>query len=366
MEVQAVLRPRILEEYVAREFLKLLGLSLTAFVSVYLIVDFFEKIDRLVRADLGPWDLCRYLLLKLPLAVGQVLPAAVLLGVVLCFGLLSRTRETLAVRTCGLDILNLSRPIFLLAASIAAGLLTLNLYLIPWSQGRLNLFWETQVQKKPPPSLVRLEHFWYKGDQAMYNIVLFRQDIETLEGVKVYLFDRHFHLNQIITAHRAQWQGDHWRFYQGHIQTFGPAGLGRGESFRERDLVLTERPQDFASLDKKVTEMDIHELYRYIQRLERDGYKSTSYRLEFQNRLSLSLTPLILALLGLGLAIRQEQTFLPAMVAVGLGLMFGYWVLLGFCVSLGQAGRWPVLMAAWTPHFLFGLLGLALLRQVTR
>jgi lipopolysaccharide export system permease protein len=366
MANQALLRPRILERYVAREFLKLQGLSLAAFVSIYIIVDFFEKIDRLVRANLGPLDLSRYLLLKVPFALGQVLPAAVLLGVVLCFGLLSRTHETLAMRTCGLDILKLARPVLVLAGWATVLALCLNLYLIPWTQGRLNLFWETQVQKKPPPSLLRLEHFWYKGDQAIYNILLFRKDIQTLEGVKIYLFDRQFHLTQIIAANQAQWQGNHWHLYQGFIQTFDEGGLTSGESFQERDLALTERPEDFASLEKKVTEMDIGELYRYIRRLERDGYKSTPYRLEFHHRLTLSLTPLILGLLGLGLAIRREQFYLPAMVAVGLGLMFGYWVILGFCISLGQAGRWPVVVAAWLPHISFASLALVLLRQVTR
>ena len=39
-----------------------------------------------------------------------MLPAAVLLGVMLTFGLMSRRQETLAIRTAGLDILQLVRP----------------------------------------------------------------------------------------------------------------------------------------------------------------------------------------------------------------------------------------------------------------
>ncbi len=85
------LRPRILEAYVAREFLKLLILSLAVFVSLFVIVDFFEKIDRLVEAHLGLWDLVRYVLLKVPFAAGQVLPAAALLGIMLTFGLKARS-----------------------------------------------------------------------------------------------------------------------------------------------------------------------------------------------------------------------------------------------------------------------------------
>jgi lipopolysaccharide export system permease protein len=359
-------RSHILESYVAREFLKFVWLSLLTFVSLFVIVDFFEKIDRLVRAQLGAGQLLEYLILKLPFAIGQVLPAAVLLGVMLTFGLMSRSHETMAIRTSGLNILSLIRPTIIYSGVVALLLLALNLYLIPWSQGQLDLFWQTQVEKKPPRNLHKLEHFWYKGDQAIYNIVLFRKNIQTLDGVKIYIFDRHFHLVQIVAAARAQWQGDHWRFFNGYIQSFDRSGVVTGEKFRQRDLALTERPKDFANLEKKVTEMDVNELYRYTTRLERDGYKSTPYRVDLYNRFSLSITPLILVVLGLGLALRHEQVYLTSMVAVGLGLMFLYWLFFGFCASFGQAGSIPPLLAVIAPHLAFGTGAVALLRQVSR
>jgi lipopolysaccharide export system permease protein len=366
MESSLKLRPRILEGYVAREFLKLTCLSLVTFVSLFVVVDFFEKIDRLVRAELGAGDILRYLALKLPFALGQVLPAAVLLGVMLTWGLMSRSHETMAIRTSGLDILRLARPLLVLSLGVTVLLLALNLYVIPWSQGRLDVFWQTQVEKKHPHDLHNLEHFWYKGDQAIYNILTFRKDIQTLEGVKIYLFDRQFHLVQLIAAARAQWQGDHWRFYQGLIQTFDPEGTVQGEKFQQRDIVLTERPEDFGDLEKKVTEMDQTELRRYVAHLERDGYKSTPYRVELYGRFSLSVTPVILRFMGLGLALRHEESHITSMVAAGLGLMFAYWLFYGFCASFGQAGRWPVFLAVLTPHLFFGGLALLLMRQVTR
>lgn len=366
MNSPVLFRSPILENYVAREFLKLMGLSLVTFVSLFIIVDFFEKIDRLVRAHLGVGELLVYLVLKLPFAIGQVLPAAVLLGVILTFGLMSRSHETLAIRTSGLNILSLIRPTIIYSGLVALLLLALNLYLIPWSQGQLNLFWQTEVDKKPPRNLHTMEQFWYKGDQAIYNIVMFRKDIETMEGVKIYLFDRQFHLVQVVAAARAQWQGDHWRFYQGYIQNFDATGAVTGKKFQEQDLVLTEHPKDFAELEKKVTEMDLNELYHFVERLERDGYKSTPYRVDLYSRFSLSVTPLILVILGLGLALRHEQIHITSMVAGGLGLMFGYWLFFGFCASFGQAGNLPPLLAAVTPHLAFGALAFMLLRQVTR
>ncbi len=348
-------RPRILERYIARECGKILVLTLAAFVSVFLVVDFFEKIDRLVKAGLGLGDFGRYLLLKAPFALEQVLPPSAMLAGLLTFGLLSRAHETMAMRTSGLDILRLTRPVFLLAALTVLLLGLLNLYLVPWSQARLNFFWETKVQKKPARSLMGLEHFWYKGDRAIYNILVFRKPTQTLEGVTMYLFDERFRLTEVVTAKKAVWEGSGWRFLDGSIQRFESTGPGGVEEFADRRFELTEKPQDFAALEKKVGEMDLGELSRYVARLERDGYKSTPYRAELQSRFALSLTPLILVMLGLGLVLRHEGVYLPALVAVGLSLMFCYWLLFALAASFGQAGRLPLGAAIWLPHLLFGL-----------
>ncbi|MGQ9688624.1 MAG: LPS export ABC transporter permease LptG [Desulfobaccales bacterium] len=366
MEPHPRLRPRLLEHYLAREFLKIFGLSLAAFLALYLVVDFFERIDQLVRANLGLTEMGHYLILKAPLALEQVLSPAVLLGAMLSFGLLTRSRETMAIRTSGLDILRLTRPVLLLAVLAGVLLLMLRLYLLPWSQAAFNLFWETQVQKKPPRSLIDLEHFWYKGDRAIYNILLYRKHEQTLEGVKIFRFDEQFRLVQVVAARRAVWQDGRWRLYQGIVQNFNGLGDDRLENFAALDLAVKETPADFSGLERKIPEMNLDELLRFINRLERDGYKSTSYRLEVQNRCGMALAPLIMATLGVGLALRQEKVFLPGMVSVGLVAMFAYWLLMGFSISLGQAGRWPILWSAWLPHLVFGTIAVLILRRANR
>ena len=361
-----LLRPRILERYVAREYLKLFSLTLLTFVSVFLIVDFFEKIDRLVQAKIPLSSFFLFFWTRLAIAAGHVIPAAVMIGVILTFALMSRRNEIMAIKTSGLDVMQLVRPVFFGAGAGVALLLALNLYLIPWSQQSFDQFWQVQIEKRPLPTLTRLEQFWYKGDNAIYNIMLFRKDTQTLEGVKVYLFDRSFRLLKIVAAARAQWEGTHWRFTEGLVQNFGPQESMQGERFQELTLTLTERPEDFATLERKVTQMDQTALYYYIQRLERFGYESTVYRVDFHSRISQSMAPLILVVLGLGLVLRREKPHIPATVALGTAVMFGYWLLFGFCTSFGRAGHWPVLLADWLPHVGFAAATIYLLRKVSR
>ncbi|MFP3869016.1 MAG: LPS export ABC transporter permease LptG [Desulfobacteraceae bacterium] len=349
----------ILERYVAREFIKLFLLTLVTLVSVYLIGAFSEKIGRLVQAQLDFISILGYFSARLPEAIGQVLPAAVLLAVMITLGLLARNNETIAIRTCGINVFCLIRPLLVLTAVLSLILLIFNFYLIPWGQHQLTAIWETKVEKKPPRSLINMERFWYKGDRAIFNILMFRKDTRTLEGVKIYLFDQQFRLVQLIAAERAQWDGSQWHFYQGISETFSPAGTVVGESFQEKVIPLSEKPKDFAVIDKKITEMDFNELSRYIGRLERDGYDPTPYRLDLQRRMALSLTPLIVTLIGGGLALFKEKTYIPAVIATGIAVVFVYWLSIGFCLSLGEAGHLPIFWAAWLPNILFSIIGLA-------
>lgn len=352
--------------YISRQFVQQLTLSLSAFVSIYLLVDFFEKIDRLLRADFGLGGMIGYFLLKLPLALSQVLPAAVLLAVILTFGLLSRRRETIAIKCAGINIVQLLLPLLGLALLLSLLLGLLQLYLNPRLQWRLNQIWETQVEKKPARELMDLKSFWYKGDRAIFHIAEFQKTAKIMIDVKIYAFDRDFHLIQFIAARRATWTGEYWHLQQGMVQTFLAGGRVISEAFQDRNLILTERPEDFVNLERRLNEMTGADLYRYILRLERDGYDSTSQWLEFFNRFSLALTPLIVTLIGASLVLWRENVNIPFCLTLGIGLVFGYWLLHSFCNSLGSVGLLPALVAAWAADLIYALAGVAALRVVSR
>lgn len=359
-------QPQILFDYIAREFCRNFLLTLAAFVSIYLVIDFFEKIDRLLRAQIHLATVAEYFIAKIPVAASQVLSPAVILAVIITFGLLARHNETIAIQCAGMNVVRMLRPIVLLAFLFSLILLLLNLYLNPALTQRINIIWETKVDKKPVRELIELKYLWYKGDRAILNISEFRKDTKTMNNVKIYVFDHGFHLIQFIAAQKAQWTGSYWLFSDGMVQSFAPNGQIIGESFTQRTLIMTERPEDFANLERKVTEMNATDLYRYIRRLERDGYDSRPYWSELQGRIAISLTPLIVALIGGSLIFWQQKSNIPQGIALGIGLVFIYWLLFSFFLSMGQIGKMPVLVSAWLANIIFGLAGVAALRQSYR
>lgn len=362
----AFCRMQILSRYVGREFGRNFILCLAAFVSIYLLIDFFEKIDRLLRAQAGLPMIIKYFAAKMPIATAQVLPAAVVLGVIITFGLLSRHNETIAIKCAGVNPISLLQPLLVIALGLVLLLVLLNLRVNPLLTQVINTIWETQVDKKPQRELVEMKYIWYKGDRVILNITDFRRDTKTMGDVRIYVFDPQFHLIQFVAARRAQWTGKNWLFFDGTVQSFGVAGAIVGETFRSRTLVLTERPEDFANLERKITEMTGTDLWRYIKRLERDGYDSRPYWVELHSRLALAMTPLIVTLIGGALIFWQEKMPIPAAIALGIGLVFVYWLLFSFCLSLGQIGVLPVVVAAWLANLIFSIMGTVFLLRTSR
>ena len=359
-------QPSLLFRYIAREFWRNFILTLAAFVSIYLIIDFFEKIDRLLRAEIRFSTILEYFAAKMPVAASQVLPAAIILAVIITFGLLSRHNETIAIKCAGLNVARMLRPILLISLLLSLILLILNLYLNPWLTQRINIIWETKVEKKPTRELIELKYLWYKGDRAIFNISEFRKDTKTMEKIKIYIFDQQFHLIQFIAAKKAKWTGKDWVFQDGMVQTFIPGGQIIGENFANRTFIMTERPEDFSSLERKVTEMTANDLYRYILRLERDGYDSRPYWAELQGRIAMSLTPLIVTLIGGSIILWQEKTNIPFGIALGIGLVFIYWLMYSLFLSLGQVGKMPIVLAAWLANIIFGLTGVVVFQKAFR
>ncbi len=93
---------KIIPRYILRHFFPVFGLALSAIVGLYLIIDFFEKVDNLLEKHVPAGEILSYFLLKIPFILTQGIPMAVLLGSLVALGILKRNRELIALETAGI------------------------------------------------------------------------------------------------------------------------------------------------------------------------------------------------------------------------------------------------------------------------
>ncbi len=113
----------MLKRYVLIQFVKIYLLTASGLIGVFLIVDFFERIDEFLVKDAPMIDLISYFIFKIPFIAFYMAPQAVLLATVITLASLSQNNELTAMKACGISITGITFPI--IGASLVVTLLIL-------------------------------------------------------------------------------------------------------------------------------------------------------------------------------------------------------------------------------------------------
>jgi lipopolysaccharide export system permease protein len=352
---------KIIARYVLSYYLSVLGIGLFAFLGLYLVIDFFEKFDNILGKNVQAADSFRYFILKVPLIVSQGIPMAVLLGTLIGLGILNRNRELIALKAAGVSLGSYAGPILLVSLVLAIAQFFVAESIARSMNRKAEELWQEKVEQRVKPLAWSHENLWYHGKDIIYQIRLYDQRSQTLERVSIFYFSPGFRLLRRLDAQRLRWQGDAWVAENGLILSFDGART-QTEKFGERKLEVLETPKDFSGLKTLPQELDWLDLYRYSSKLQQEGYNAAQYQVDLNLRLAFPVTAVILALLGLGLALRQS---LRGNIAVGVGLgslvAGAYLTLLQVGSSLGNAGIVPPAVGVWSGNVIFAALGAYLL-----
>ena len=188
------------------------------------------------------------------------------------------------------------------------------------------------------------------------------RDIEY--SVVVPVFNSEASLEELVSrldARKGQWDGSAWVFSDGIFLERSADGNFVMEQFRQRRMELNERPDSFQHLQKAPEEMTLAELGRYVAKIKSEGYDATRYRVDFHSKIAFPLTSVVMALLGIGVALYQgKRGGIAVGVAVSVALAFVYILVFQLVLSLGYAGSLHPLLAAWTPNVLFVIVSMFL------
>jgi lipopolysaccharide export system permease protein len=343
-----------------KEFLRLFVLSLALFLFLAVLVDFFDRLDYLVKYKASAFTVFLYFTFKIPLFITQTLPIAALVATLLSLGLLSRNREIVALKACGVSQWQIAKPFLFVGGFLSLGLWGWNEILVPhfYRQSRyINL----QIKKKIPKPVFRESGFWYHGENAFYHIDHFDSRNNIISGLTIYLIDEQFQILSLIEVSHAYWRNGRWQlegFQENSLSLGEVRGQGRGQ-------FLQETPEDFALVDMEPDEFSSKQLQDYIDNLQKKGLDTTTYQVDLRLKAALPVAVFVMILLGVALAIPGAAQ-LPLATAVGFALMvgFGYWLLLALTISLGHSGVLSPLFAAWSANGISLLLGVFFLLGV--
>lgn len=122
----------ILQRYTLREILAPTGLGLIVFTFVFLVGQLFKLADLLLNSGIPARIALELIALLMPGVLAITIPMALLVGVLLGIGRLAADREILAIRSSGISLVHLAKPIIGFTIIVSAVMMWANSRLIPY------------------------------------------------------------------------------------------------------------------------------------------------------------------------------------------------------------------------------------------
>jgi lipopolysaccharide export system permease protein len=355
----------ILSRYILRQFAKNMLMLVLSFTAIYILIDFFEKIDNFLEKGKPMALAAKFFLLSIPFVIEQMGPVCILLAGVITLGVLNHSNELTALKAGGVSLKQITVP--LISGGIIATLLLMSLsqFVLPKTAAQTNRIWNKEVKGKMPLGIYRNGRYYYQGDGNFYSFA--RPDPKSND----FAFFSHakwnakYELRSLVAAKQAFWQKGAWILLDGQAHIAKGGGF-RSEIFRSRGFSFPQKPADFFVPQYRNYELSLLELYRETLRDKQSSADKTLAQAKFYGRISYILLGLPLLLLGLPLLLMVYQKWgrdLSLAVPVSCGMAFVCWGLWAILQSLAKADYLNPIAAALFIHITVGMAGLFLLRR---
>lgn len=355
----------LLTSYLFRQYLKYFFTVNAGFVSIYLLVDFFEKFDDFTNAGKPVAMALQYFILTIPFIVDQLGPVFILLSGVITLGILNHTNELTALKAGGIPLRLIIKPL------IGGSLLFTMLFfcaaqwLLPVTVAKTNYIWFEQLKGKVPLGIMRNNRYYYKGQDGFYSFEWPSPHHYVFKNFSYSRWDEKYNIHSLTTATFADWYetDNSWVLHKGQVQKKEGENDYQIHNFKKKKINLPEQPEDFLIPTNKSAEQSLSGLFLEISRTEAEHETRAAWT-HFLGRLSYISLGIPLLLLGLPILLYSYRKWgrdLSVAIPASCGLAFFAWGLWGALQSLAITGYLSPIIAAITIHVIFSVAGILLL-----
>ncbi len=363
--------PTILDAYVARQYGRVLAMTIVGILGLFYISSFIDMSDKLFKGQIGGGMLLEYLFWATPQFLTYIIAIAVLLSGLVTIGLLTKNSELIVMRACGISLYRTALP--MIAFAIGAGLLLVGIQeniLGPANRRADQL--KHHIRTGTPQTFGFLNRKWIAGKNGeVYHYQYYDPRRQELHALSVFEFDpadhsiktrRFVQKATYVTDARAdaepQWalnQG--WRrdFTRGKQQPYTPF-TNEMARFEAADYFVTEaREPDL---------MNFAQLRVYISELRASGYNVLEHEVGLYRKVAFPFVTLVMTLIAVPFAVTTGRRGARYGIGVGIVLALIYWVMISVFAAFGASGVLDPMLAAWSPNLIFGAVAAYLLLTV--
>jgi len=353
----------VIDRYILREWLKILGLILCATIGLLLIQALYDNFRELIDSGAGAVEILAYYATVLPSYFSVVLPISLLLSLIFVLGKLHRNNEITAIRAAGLNIFATTRSLWFAAIFFCGVSLLLNARVVPWSvetSRRLLESFEYRAEARKVAGnalgLVTGVAFDNRRTGRMWYINRYSRFEDKAFGVTVSELDQKRREHTRLMAREGYYDPARhsWVFRDGREMWFDPESgdLQRSVAFTEKLAPrLNEDPELMLLIDRHPRDLSFFELRRIVDYFSaEDSAKVARYAVRYYGLIADTLGPLIILAIAIPFSVSGVRVSPAVGVSKSIGLFFAYYLLNTLSATLGGNGYMEPFWAAWVPN----------------
>ena len=362
-----------INRYILREIVVPFVLGLAVFTLILLIARILKLVEMVVNRGVPFLEVLKLFSYILPAFLEITVPMALLLAVLVAFGRLSSDSEITALKTSGISLYQLLRPVALFAIAVYVVALGLSLLARPWGNSLLRgALYEIAKTR----ASAGLKEKVFTDDFA--DLVIYVDHIEPpgnmLRGILISDSRDAAQRNTVFATVGFLVPNEPMhvltlRLMEGSIHAFNEADRSYHRTdFATYDITLdvnaalaAMRPRE-----RDPSEMTLGELRAAIAAKHAAHQPAFSEAVEVQRKFSIPFACLAFAAVGVPLGVRPSPSVRSRGFMLSLALIFVYYLLLTLGESLGERGVLPAWIALWLPNILLSALAAVLFRRAAR
>lgn len=362
---------RTLDKYVIREVLGPLTLGFLVYTFLLLMQFLFRSADMIIRREVPAAQVGKLLLFTLPNIVVLTIPMALLFGVLVAIGRLAADSELVAMRSNGISLYALARPVLIISALLTVLNGVLMIGALPRGNNALQHL-RIDILGSSVTRQVEPRVFYQDWEGLVLYIFEAPQESPYWEGVFV-AEDLPTNENQVTVAERGQVRLDeagdrlvlHLENAVIHKMDFRSPEKYHTTLISNLDRVLvdeyTSQQRSQAKTSKGVREQTLTELREQVANPALSKELRLATEIEIHKKFSIPAACFVFGLLALPLAYRTGRGSRTSGFAVSIAVILVYYILLTNGEETARVGKLEPWVAMWLPNIVLGAFGLYLL-----
>tara|TARA_B100000686_G_scaffold13857_1_gene13294 strand:- start:20 stop:1090 length:1071 start_codon:yes stop_codon:yes gene_type:complete len=348
---------KIIDWYIFKAISKMTLIVLFVFASLSGFVDFISQSDDIGIGEYGVYEAVQYTLLKLPSSVFQLIPIIVLIGSLISLGNLSKNNEITVILSSGFSFLRLSISTLLAGLILCFLTITLGEYLSPPMERLAD-----QIRTKNKYNLESIgesKGFWVKEENKIININ-FVSENNSFGELTIFELGLDGRINKISRASSAGIDDyNQWILSNLSESIFNNTGIE--STFSRYKIDKTKLDRDLVSLSVvKSEDLNIIELFKYIEYLESNTLDSGLYKASFHSRLASLFVIPVMCLFALPLSFGfQRSRGAGYRITIGMIIGLAYFIMQNTLMESVQIYSINPVLIGWSPLLLLTVLTMA-------